>query len=134
MIHQYSELFQYIFAGDINFNWRESTRQLTLLRKMFKSEHALVEVSMEKTEQELLSDRWLVQWIQQWAEAEAMLMQGRIRSKYPSLPGPGGGLSLNGSDLISEAQMLQTECLRQIMDMEIGNDGLEFGNHSFCIG
>jgi hypothetical protein len=134
MIHQYAELFNYIFAGEISFNWRETTRQLTLFRKAFGPENVLIEVSMEKTEQELLQDRWLVQWIQQWAEAEAMLMQGRIRSKYPSLPGPGGGLSLNGSDLIAEAQQLQEDCLRQVMDMEIGNGGAEFGNYSFTIG
>lgn len=134
MIQQYAEMYSTIFAGDIAFQWRETTRQLTLFRKAFSKENVLVEVSMEKTEQELLQDRWLVQWIQQWAEAEALLMQGRIRSKYPSLPGPGGGLSLNGSDLIAEAQGLQEDCLRQIMDMEVGNGGAEFGNYSFTIG
>ncbi len=134
MIHQYSELFNMIFVGEIAFHWRETSRQLTLFRKSFTNENVLLEVSMEKTEQELLQDRWLMQWIQQWAEAEAMLMQGRIRSKYPSLPGPGGGLSLNGSDLMSEGQRLQEDCLRQIMDMEIGNGGAEFGNYSFVIG
>jgi hypothetical protein len=134
MIQQYSELFSLIFCGDIAFHWRETTRQLTLFRKMLNRENVLLEVAMEKTEQEMLQDRWLVQWIQQWAESEAMLMQGRIRSKYPSLPGPGGGLSLNGSDLISEAQQLQQDCLRQIMDMEVGNGTGEFGNYSFVIG
>lgn len=134
MIHQYAEMFNYIFAGDVAFQWRETTRQLTLFRRALTPENVLVEVSMEKTEQELFQDRWLVQWIQQWAEAEALLMQGRIRSKYPSLPGPGGGLSLNGSDLIAEAQQLQEDCLRQIMDMEVGNGGAEFGNYSFTIG
>lgn len=134
MIQQYSEMFSHVFVGEIAFQWRETTRQLTLFRKAFGKENVLIEVSMEKTEQELLQDRWLMQWIQQWAEAEAMLIQGRIRSKYPSLPGPGGGLSLNGSDLIAEAQQLQEDCLRQIMDMEIGNGGAEFGNYSFTIG
>ena len=134
MIQQYSELFSHVFVGEIAFQWKETTRQLTLFRKAFAQENVLIEVSMEKTEQELLQDRWLVQWIQQWAEAEAMLMQGRIRSKYPSLPGPGGGLSLNGTDLIADAQRLQEDCLRQIMDMEVGNGGAEFGNYSFTIG
>ena len=134
ILQQYSEMFQLVFAGDIGFQWRETSRQLTLHRKAFGQENVLIETAMEKTEQELLQDRWLVQWIQQWAEAEALLMQGRIRSKYPSLPGPGGGLSLNGSDLIAEAQQLQEDCLRQIMDMEVGNGGAEFGNYSFTIG
>jgi len=134
MIQQYAELFSMIFVGEIAFNWRETTRQLTLFRKSFSRENVLIEVAMEKTEQELLQDRWLVQWIQQWAESEAMLMQGRIRDKYQSLPGPGGGLSLNGSNLIAEAQGLQEDCLRQIMDMEVGNGGAEFGNYSFVIG
>lgn len=133
MIHQYAELFSLVFAGDIAFSWRETTRQLTLFRKAFNEEKILIEVSMEKTEQELLQDRYLMQWIQQWATAEAMMMQGRIRSKYTSLPGPGGGLSLNGADLIQQANEYFEDCNRQVMDMEIGN-GAEFGNYSFTMG
>ncbi len=131
---QLGETFNLLFAGDIPFNWRETTRQLTTYRRVHADERILVECSFEKTEQELLSDRNLVQWIQQWAESEAMFMLAKMRGKYASLPGPGGGLSLNGSELAAEAERLQTDCLRQINEMEIGNGGAEFGNHAFLIG
>lgn len=134
LIHAMSEMFNRVFAGDIAFTWRETTRELTVLRRLYKDERVLVECAFEKTEQELLQDRYLMQWLQQWAEAEAMLMLGRIRGKYGNLPGPGGGLSLNADSLIADAKELQADCLRQISDFEVGNGSGEFGNYSFCIG
>lgn len=43
-------------------------------------------------------------WLQRYALAEAKEVLGQIRSKYQTLPGPGGGTSLNGEQLIKEAK------------------------------
>jgi hypothetical protein len=134
LINTLAEDFTTIFAGNFTFTWRETTREMLLLRRVFRDEVVLLECAMEKTEQELLSDRWTVQWIQQWAEAEAMLMLARIRGKYASLPGPGGALSLNAGDLQTAADALQLDCLRQIQDMEVGNGTNNFVNYAFLIG
>ena len=61
-------------------------------------------------------------------------MLGEIRSKYGSLPGPSGGITLNGDSLLARATEQQTELLRQIADYEAGNGGVNFGNTSFLIG
>lgn len=134
LIHSLSELYSQLFAGDIGFNWRESTRELQIYRLFGFQEKVLLETSCEKPEQELFVDRWTQQWIQQWAEAELMMMLANIRGKYASLPGPGGGLQLNASELRAEGQRLQEDCLRQVKDYEVGQNGPDNGYAPFVIG
>jgi hypothetical protein len=134
LVHALSDTYTQLFAGDVAYSWREATRELRLFRKMGHNEKVLVECSMEKMEQELLVDRWTQQWIQQWAEAELMFMLAHIRGKFASLPGPGGGLSLNADSLMSEGQRLQDDCLRQIRDFEVGQNGPDNFYAPFIIG
>lgn len=134
MMNAYAEQFSQIFAGEIAFRFTESTRQLQLFRRLFKDEKVLIETSCERTEQELLVDRYATQWIQGWAVSEAKMILGHIRSKYATLPGAGGGVNLNGSEMLQSALEDQIELMRQINDFEVGNGGVEFGAYSFCIG
>jgi hypothetical protein len=135
LMNQLSETYEKIFAGNLTFVWDEPSRQLTILRRInVEEERVVLEVAMERSEQELLYDRWCKQWLQAWAQSEAMEMLGEIRSKYGTLPGPNGGITLNGPELLSRSAELQTELLRQIADFEVGNGGVNFGNAAFLIG
>lgn len=135
LMNQLSENYEKIFAGNLSFTWDEPSRQLTILRRInVNEERVLLEVACERTEQELLYDRWAKQWLQGWAQSEVMEMLGEIRSKYGTLPGPNGGITLNGDSLLSRSAELQTELLRQIADYEVGNGGVNFGNAAFMIG
>jgi hypothetical protein len=127
------EAFSMLFAGEVVFNWNETRRELRTYKTVMSEEWVLVETSIERTEQELLQDRWTTQWIQNWSLAECRIILGMIRGKYQSLPGVGGSLSLNGSELIQIGQTEQTDLLRQISDFEVGNLG-EFGNTQFLMG
>jgi hypothetical protein len=133
LVHQMSETFSQLFSSDFDFSYDEYTRELKLYKRVFKQEYVLIEASAEKTEQEILVDRWTTQWVQGWALSECREMLGMIRSKFGSLPGAGGGISLNGSELLQQANEEKTELLRQISDYEVGN-GTTFGNYSFLIG
>ena len=93
----------------------------------------LLECVCEKPEQELLVDRYCQQWLQSWSESELMLMLSHIRGKYQTLPGP-GGISMNGSELMSEGNNMQTECLRQIKDLEVGQNGSDNFYMPFLMG
>lgn len=134
LIHSLSELYTQLFAGEVPFNWRETTRELKIYREFGHNEKVLLECSMEKPEQELLVDRWTQQWIQQWAEAELFVILANIRGKFANLPGPGGGLQLNADSLRSEAQRLQDDCLRQIRDFEVGQNGPDNWYSPFIMG
>jgi hypothetical protein len=135
LMAQLSETFEKIFAGNLVFTWDEASRQLMILRRINTDEERVVlEVVMERTEQELLLDRWAKQWLQGWAMSELMEMLGMIRTKYGNLPGPNGGITMNGDVLLSMATEQQNELLRQITDFEVGNGGTQFGNCSVLIG
>jgi hypothetical protein len=135
LMNQLSKTYEKIFAGNLQFVWDEATRELLILRRILQAqERVVLEVSMERTEQELLVDRWAKQWLQGWAESELIEMLAQVRSKYGTLPGAQGGLSLNGDQLFSLAQQKQEDLLRQITDYEVGNGGIAFGNTSFYIG
>ena len=57
-------------------------------------------------------------WIQRYALAVSKGILGEIRGKYKSLPSPGGGASLNGSDLmqqsVADKEKLKEELLSEI--------------------
>ena len=135
LFHQMSEQFEKIFAGNLAFTWDEASRQLVVLRNLTNNEERVVlEVAIERTEQELLLDRWCKQWLQGWAESEMLEMLGLVRTKYGTLPGPNGGITLNGDTLLNMASEKQTELLRQLSDYEVGNGGASFQNTAFMIG
>lgn len=134
LLHNLSEEFQRIFAGDMTFLWNEPSRELFITRKIARTEKVILEVSMERTEQELLLDRWCRQFIQGWALAECKMYLGMIRSKYSSgTPGASGPINLNGELLISEARQDMTELREQLLNYEFG--GLVgAGKTAFLIG
>jgi hypothetical protein len=134
LIHAMSEMYSLLFAGEVAFNWRESSREMRIYRRFSTHEKVLIECTCEKPEQELLVDRWMQQWIQQWAEAELMMMLANVRGKYTTLPGPGGSMSLNASELRAEGTRLQEDCLRQMLDFEVGQNGPDNFFSPFVIG
>lgn len=134
LITAMSETYTQIFAGEIAYNWTESTREMEIYRSFVSPERVIVEATCERLEQELLQDRWTYNWLQMWAKSEAMFMLAMIRGKYATLPGPGGSLQLNADTLLSEAQRLQEECIRQAQDFEIGQNGPGTFYAPFVIG
>lgn len=134
LVHGLSEDFQRLFAGDMTFNWNEAARELFVTRKIARNEKVIIEAYCERTEQELLLDRWCKQFLQNWALAECKYQLGMIRSKYSSgTPGAQGPINLNGELLITEARQDMVELREELLNYEYG--GLvNGGNRSFLIG
>lgn len=134
LLSSLSEEFQRLFAGDLTFLWDEPSRELFITRKVSRNEKVIIECQMERSEQEILLDRWSKQFIQNWALAECKYMIGMSRSKYTSgTPGAAGTINLNGEMLISEARQDMAELKQSAHDFEWG--GLVGGgNCSFLIG
>lgn len=132
LMHSLSEEFRRIFAGDMPFVWNEARRELQIARRISRNEKVVLEVELERPEQELLLDRWCKQWLQGWAMAECKEILGLIRSKYSSgTPGPAGTITLNGETLLSEARQDFTDLRQQLFDYEVQNS--EHGNVSFLL-
>lgn len=117
LMAEYTELMEMLFAGRITFTWNENKRELWIHQRFpFNERLALIDAATERTEQEIISDRWCRPWIRKYAAAQARLMLAESRGKYASLPGAGGGVTLNASDLRQKA----TEDIQACMD-EIDN-------------
>lgn len=133
LLYQYGETFNQLFAGDINFEWRETTRELRIFKYMKQEEYVLLECMVEKTEQEIILDRYSTRFIQNWALAECKIMLGTIRSKFGSQAGPNGGMTLNGSELIQQGNEDQRELLESLYNFERGNAS-DIGSWSLMMG
>ena len=54
-------------------------------------------------------------WIQRYATASAKGILGRIRGKYKTLPGPGGGSQLDGGILVQESAEEKKQLMEELM-------------------
>ena len=117
---QYVELAARMFGGFINFTWNPVTKKLQLIRDPKGSgEQVLLWVYQLKPEAQLLVDYQIGQWIRDFMVASCKMMIGEAREKFATIAGPGGGSTLNGSAMKSEAQAQMdalTEQLKNYID------------------
>lgn len=116
LMSQYIETIEDIFASRIMFHFVERTRELKLMQMIYDYEKILVDGSIERTEQDLLTDRETRLWLTQWAQAEAKAMLSNVRGKYQSLPGPSGTTTLNGNELAAQAEAEKRDLMAQLLD------------------
>lgn len=116
LISQYVETLEELFATRLMFQFNEYNRCLDFYQSFVYQERVLLECMVERTEQELFVDRLSKNWIEQYALAEAMLILAQIRGKYSTLPGAGGGVTLNASDLTATSENLKVNLLEQLDD------------------
>lgn len=133
LVSSYVEQLEIMFATRLVFTWDEQNRELSFYNSFTRPERVLLDVTIEKTEQEIFSDRYAKRWVQQFALAEAMDILAQIRGKYSTLPGAGGGVTLNASDLTQKANDIR-EMLYQELDDLITVDVETYGAYgSVCI-
>ena len=124
---QYKETIGRIFGSEYNFLWNRNTKVLKLLRNVRDAEEVMVGVYNFIPEQLLLGDVYASTWLASYALAQCKLMLGEARSKYTSgLPGAGGAIQLNGTELKTEGQQELENLKMAIHNMEEGNSPLGF--------
>jgi hypothetical protein len=132
IMNEYVELMEKLFASNLMYKWNERKRQLSLMQTIWRNERVLLDATIERTEQDILGDRMLNNWIQTWATAEARMILAEIRGKFQTLPGAGGGISLNAQDLRAQADKDFERCLLEL-DEFIATDIEEYGLGSTII-
>lgn len=114
---EYTKNLEILFAARVTYNWNEQTRELFLHQRFpFSERLVLVDAAVERTEQEIIQDRICRPWIRRWATAEAMMMLANTRGKFSTLPGAGGSVSLNATDLRVQATADKEICMQEIAD------------------
>lgn len=113
----YTKLMELLFAAKITFNWNEQTRQLSIHHRFAMAERLVcIEATTERTEQDLISDRYVRAWLRRYCLATARLILSETRGKFASLPGASGSITLNASELRQAAQTEIEACLQDIED------------------
>lgn len=134
LLMSYNELLNEIFATHLMFTWDERTRNLLFHQSMKSKERILLDVMVERSEQDLLTDRYTRPWLIKYGKAQAMLMLAQIRGKFGSLPGAGGGVSLNAADLTSQATTYIEECMDDVENFVVNSIEEVGGGASFILG
>ncbi|MNQ95794.1 hypothetical protein D3C85_1113680 [compost metagenome] len=121
LLSSYNELLNEMFANNLMFTWHEYSRTLMLHQYMRNKERVLLDVMVERTEQDMLVDRYTRPWIIKFATAKAMMILAEVRGKYGSLPGAGGGVTLNASDLRGQATEYFEQCADDIENFVVNS-------------
>lgn len=117
IMSEYTKLLEMMFAGRITYTWNEQTRELFLHHRFSMGEQMVsLEVTQERTEQDLLTDRYTKSWIRRYAGAMCRLMLAEVRGKFSTLPGAGGSVTLNANDLRAAAKEEIDNCMQEIAD------------------
>lgn len=124
---EYTKTMEVLFAARLTFTWNEQNRELWIHHRFPLTEPMVsIEATVERTEQDIISDRYARPWIRKWATAVSRLMLAEIRGKYSTLPGAGGNITLNAAELRAAAKEEMDAC---IMDIEtyVADKPEEFG-------
>jgi hypothetical protein len=127
---QYQELVGRMFGLEIMYTWNKVTKKLSFHRKFAAPEQVLLWVYNYRPESVLLSSYDSRQWLRDYSVAALKMYIGEARSFFSSIPGPGGGTTLNGDALKSDAQ---AEMQRLEEEISVQKDGGDEG-YWFVIG
>jgi len=120
---QYQSLIGRMFGRDVQFTWDTSSKRITFHRKFSAVEQVGLHCFNARPEEVLLNDVYAKPWLRSMAIANAKMLLGQARSKFSSLAGPQGGITLNGEALKNEAQVemdkLEEE-LKNLIDSSAG--------------
>jgi len=116
-----------LFGGFLNYQYNTVTKQLTIMRRpQADKETILLWTENYKPDITLLTDIYSYPWLKEYTLAKCMMMLGEARSKFSTLPGPQGGTSLNGTDLITRGQAKIDALELEITNYMTGETGMWF--------
>jgi hypothetical protein len=93
-----------MFGSDINFVYNSTNHTLSIQQRPFAPEQILIWMYNYRPDFNLLSDVYAGQWLKDYSLANAKMMLGQAREKFPAIAGPQGSSGLNGATLKAEAK------------------------------
>lgn len=124
---QFQETIQRVFVGEMDFIWHVGSKKLELVRSPRGRENVILTAYVMKSEDDLLTNPHTKPWIREWAVAECKEMLGQARNLYASgFAGPTGNITLNGDQLLNEAQSEKERLRSELSNLRAGNVGSPF--------
>ena len=110
LLQRQVEDFRKKYRSNIQFIHRRESNEIEFLKNL--DGDVMLEVYYRPTDDMYRDDLW----IQEWTQAECLIILGRAYSKFSSLSTPTGETSLNGQEMIQEGQDMKEKLLRDIMN------------------
>ena len=123
LFSQYQELVGKMFGAFINFTWHPQSRKLIIHQRPRTDESVMLQIYNTKPDSSIITDTYSGQWIKDYALANCKMMLGQAREKFAQIAGPGGGSSLNGAALKTEAQQEIDKLTEDLMKLVPGGSG-----------
>jgi len=116
-----------LFGGYLNYQFNTVTKQITIMRRpQAAQETILLWTENYRPDVTLLTDQYSYPWLKEYTLAKCMMMLGEARSKFSTLPGPQGGTTLNGTDLLTRGQAKIDALELEITNYMTGETGMWF--------
>jgi len=93
--------------------WEMIGNKLYLFPTPVKSQKVIAKVQFMAEDEDIR----YIDWIRDYALAEAKEILGRIRSKYQSMPGPRGDLTLDGDRLLTESESMKEKLREELLQL-----------------
>lgn len=126
LYHSFNNDAGMMFGRDIMFTFNAFTKKMVIERDVRGEEDVLLHVYQKKPEVMLFETEMIYPWIRDWALSEAMIMLGRARGKFSSIPGPQSTVSMDGDRLRDEGLNLQEQLKQRLKNREDGGEPLGF--------
>lgn len=127
MFAGYQKLVGKMFGSYIEFKWKPTSHTLTILQRPFaQGEQILIQSYNFRPDWVLLQDIYAKQWLRDYALATSKVILGQARSKFASIAGPGGAITLNGPALISEGKEEIVALDKELETLVSGGTGYYF--------
>jgi len=127
MFAGYQKLVGRMFGSFIEYNWKPTTKTLTILQRPFaQGEQILIRTYNYRPDFVLLQDIYSKQWLYDYALATCKLILGEARSKFGSIAGPSSPIQLNGTALMSAGKEEIEKLEKEINELVPGGIPLTF--------
>jgi hypothetical protein len=103
-----------MFGAYMNFTFDPVTKKLQLVRKPTGGETMLLWVMKVKSDDQILQDTYIKPWIRSYTLAWTKMILGEAYSKFNTIVGPGGGVTLKGDALKTEAKTMMEELEKEL--------------------
>lgn len=125
----YQELVGKMFGSFINYTWHPQSRKIVIQQRPRSDEEVLLWVYNTRPDFAIIEDTYAGQWIKDYSLANCKMMLGQARELFSQIAGPGGGTSLNGAAMKSEATADLERLTKELETLVSGGSG-----YSFIIG
>lgn len=111
------ELMARLFVRELIFTWEPSRSMLRFHQVFDGEEQVLLRIYNIKPEEILFDDIYARCWIRDYSVAKCKIMMGAARSKFQSISGPDGTISLDGDALKTEAAAEFERLEKELVDL-----------------